>query len=76
MAGCLPRFLFWMTLNWAIALAAYYLMILAFFPAGAMGLGSFLSSARRRLAARSHPCPVAVGTFEGAIVGALTLFHR
>ncbi len=26
------RFLFWMTLHWAIALVAYYLIILAFFP--------------------------------------------
>ena len=26
------RFLFWMIVNWAIALLAYYLMVLAFFP--------------------------------------------
>jgi uncharacterized protein (TIRG00374 family) len=66
------RFLFWMTLNWSIALAAYYLMILAFFPEaqpvwtlfvlGAAAFGGAIPS-----------LPGAVGTFDGAIAAALTL---
>jgi uncharacterized protein (TIRG00374 family) len=66
------RFLFWMTLNWSIALAAYYLMMLAFFPQaqpvwtlfvlGAAAFGGAIPS-----------LPGAVGTFDGAIAAALTL---
>jgi len=67
------RFLFWMTLNWALAIVAYYFIILAFFPQtqvtwamfglGAAAFGGAIPSA-----------PGAVGTFEGAIVFALTRF--
>jgi hypothetical protein len=67
------RFLFWMTLNWIIAIMAYYFIIRAFFPQaqltwamfglGAAAFGGAIPSA-----------PGAVGTFEGAIVFALTRF--
>ncbi len=67
------RFLFWMTLNWALAILNYYLIIRAFFPQaqltwamfglGAAAFGGAIPSA-----------PGAVGTFEGAIVFALTRF--
>jgi uncharacterized protein (TIRG00374 family) len=67
------RFLFWMTLNWGIALFNYYLMTLAFFPQatwiwGVFGLG---------MAAFGGAIPSApggVGTFEGAVVFALSQF--
>jgi glycosyltransferase 2 family protein len=67
------RFLFWMTLNWGIALVNYYLMTRAFFPQatwiwGVFGLG---------MAAFGGAIPSApggVGTFEGAIVFALSQF--
>jgi glycosyltransferase 2 family protein len=67
------RFLFWMTLNWGLAIVNYYLIIRAFFPEaqltwamfglGAAAFGGAIPSA-----------PGAVGTFEGAIVFALTRF--
>jgi len=66
------RVLLWMTLNWAIAIFQYYILILAFFPhatplwalfgQGAVALGNAIPS-----------LPGALGTFEGAFVGAITL---
>jgi uncharacterized protein (TIRG00374 family) len=66
------RFLFWMTINWAIAILAYYLIVLAFFPQaqpvwGMFGLGA------AALGGAIPSLPGAVGTFEGAFGGALTL---
>jgi uncharacterized protein (TIRG00374 family) len=66
------RFLFWMTLNWGIAIISYYLMIRAFFPQAQMVWGMFgLGAAAFGGAIPS--LPGAVGTFEGAFGGALTL---
>jgi len=66
------RFLFWMTVNWAIALATYFLTILAFFPKAQFVWGMFgLGAAAFGGAVPS--LPGAVGTFEGAFAGALTL---
>lgn len=67
------RFLFWMILNWAIALLAYYLIILAFFPQaewlwGVFGLGM------AAFGGAIPSAPGAVGTFEGAVVFAITRF--
>jgi uncharacterized membrane protein YbhN (UPF0104 family) len=66
------RFLLWMTLNWAIAIFQFYILILAFFPAaqpiwallglGAVAFGNAIPS-----------MPGAIGTFEAALVWALTL---
>jgi len=66
------RFIFWMTLNWVIAIVSYYLIIRAFFPEtqifwavfglGAAAFGGAIPS-----------LPGAVGTFEGAFGGALVL---
>ena len=66
------RFLFWMTLNWGIAIFAYYLIILAFFPQAQLVWGMFgLGAAAFGGAIPS--LPGAVGTFEGALGGAITL---
>ncbi|MBI5842587.1 MAG: flippase-like domain-containing protein [Chloroflexi bacterium] len=66
------RFLFWMLLNWAIALLAYYLMMLAYFPQANFVWGMFgLGAAAFGGAIPS--APGAVGTFEGAVAGALTV---
>ena len=66
------RFLFWMTLNWAIAIVSYYLMIRAFFPEAQIVWGMFgLGAAAFGGAIPS--LPGAVGTFEGAFGGAITL---
>lgn len=66
------RFLFWMTLNWALAIVAYYFIIRAFFPAtqvtwAMLGLGA------AAFGGAVPALPGAVGTFEGAFGGALTL---
>ncbi len=71
-AWLFARFLFWMALNWMIAIIAYYLIILAFFPEaqpvwGMFGLGA------AAFGGAIPSLPGAVGTFEGAFGGALTL---
>lgn len=66
------RFLFWMTLNWGIAIFSYYLIIRAFFPQaqpvwGMFGLGG------AAFGGAIPSLPGAVGTFEGGFGGAVTL---
>lgn len=66
------RFMLWMTLNWAIAIVEFFLLLLAFFPQarlvwslfglGAVAFGNAIPS-----------LPGAVGTYEAALGGALTL---
>jgi uncharacterized protein (TIRG00374 family) len=66
------RVLFWMSFNWVIAIVEFYLLILAFFPQatpiwslfglGAVAFGNAIPS-----------LPGAVGTFEGALGGAITI---
>jgi uncharacterized protein (TIRG00374 family) len=66
------RFLLWMTLNWAISIGQFYILMLAFFPnaqpawalfgLGAVAFGNAIPS-----------MPGAIGTYEGALAGALTL---
>jgi len=66
------RFLFWMTLNWILAIVAYYFIIGAFFPETQVTWAMFgLGAAAFGGAIPS--LPGAVGTFEGAFGGALTL---
>ncbi len=66
------RVLLWMTLDWAISIIQFYILVLAFFPQatpiwalfglGAVAFGNAIPS-----------LPGAVGTFEGAFGGAITL---
>lgn len=66
------RFLFWMTVNWGIAIGSYYLMVRAYFPDAQVAWGMFgLGAAAFGGAIPS--LPGAVGTFEGAFGGALFL---
>jgi uncharacterized protein (TIRG00374 family) len=66
------RFLFWMSINLGMAIVSYYLVILAFFPQAQVVWGMFgLGAAAFGGAVPS--LPGAVGTFEGAFGGALTL---
>lgn len=66
------RFLFWMVLNWGIALVAYYLMMSAYFWQARLAWGLFgLGAAAFGGAIPS--LPGAVGTFDGALAGALIL---
>ncbi len=67
------RFLFWMTLNWVIALVAYYLIILAFFPQAQPVWTLFVLGAAA-FGGAIPALPGGVGTFEGAVSGALVLF--
>lgn len=66
------RFLLWMTFNWGIAIVQYTLVIQAFFPQatpiwGMFGLGA------AAFGGAIPSLPGAVGTFEGAYGGALTV---
>lgn len=66
------RFLFWMTVNWGMASIMYFLIIRAFFPQAQFAWGMFgLGAAAFGGAIPS--LPGAVGTFEGALGGALLL---
>ena len=66
------RFLFWMALNYAVAIVSYYLIIRAFFPQAQVFWGMFgLGAAAFGGAIPS--LPGGVGTFEGAFGGAITL---
>jgi uncharacterized membrane protein YbhN (UPF0104 family) len=67
------RFLFWMTLNWAIALLAYYLMILAYFPQ-AQPIWAVFGLGMAAFGGAIPSMPGGVGTFEGAVVFAITRF--
>ncbi|MEN9563398.1 MAG: hypothetical protein RIR73_1642 [Chloroflexota bacterium] len=67
------RFLFWMILNWIIALVAYYLMVLAFFP-DAKPIWAIFGLGMAAFGGAVPSAPGAVGTFEGAVVFALTRF--
>jgi uncharacterized protein (TIRG00374 family) len=66
------RFLFWMALNWVIAIGSYFLMTLAFFPQAEPAWGMVVLSAAA-FGGAIPALPGAVGTFEGAIGGALFL---
>jgi len=66
------RFLFWMTVNWSIAIVSYYLLILAFFPQAELVWGMFgLGGAA--FGGAIPALPGGVGTFEGAFGGAVAL---
>jgi uncharacterized protein (TIRG00374 family) len=66
------RFLFWMTVNWSVAIVSYFMIVLAFFPDAKLIWGFFgLGVAAFGNAIPS--LPGAIGTFEGAFGGALTI---
>lgn len=67
------RFLFWMTINWFVALVAYYVITLAFFPQAQFHWMLFVLGAAA-FGGAIPALPGGVGTFEGAISAALTLF--
>ncbi len=67
------RFLFWMTLDWVIALVAYFLIMLAFFP-NAQLVWALFGLGAAAFGGAIPSLPGGVGTFEGAIVGALSVF--
>lgn len=66
------RFLFWMLLNWGIAVAAYFLMIRAYFP-DAQFIWTFFALGAVAFGGAIPALPGGVGTADGAITAALTL---
>jgi hypothetical protein len=69
------RFLLWMTLNWFVALVAYYLITLSFFPQAEFNWMYFVLGATA-FGGAIPALPGAIGTFEGAVSAALTLFTK
>jgi uncharacterized protein (TIRG00374 family) len=67
------RFLLWMTFNWLIALVAYYLIVLAFFPQAQTVWTLFILGAAA-FGGAIPALPGGVGTFEGAVSAALFVF--
>jgi len=67
------RFLFWMSLNWFMSLIAYYLIVLSFFPQAQPEWTLFVVGAAA-FGGAIPALPGGVGTFEGAVSVALTLF--
>jgi glycosyltransferase 2 family protein len=66
------RFMFWMALNWGMAIINFYLIVLAFFPQARLTWGMFgLGAAAFGGAVPS--APGALGPYEAALGGALTL---
>jgi len=66
------RFLFWMTVNWGISILSYYLIIRAFFPEVQV-IWSFFGLGVAAFGNAIPSLPGAIGTFEGAFGGALTI---
>jgi uncharacterized protein (TIRG00374 family) len=66
------RFLFWMMVNWFIAILSYYLMMIAFFPDTQI-IWAFFGLGVAAFGNAIPSLPGAIGTFEGAFAGALTL---
>ncbi len=69
------RFLFWMSLDWFVALLAYHLITLAFFPEAQLNWMFFVLGAAA-FGGAIPALPGAVGTFEGAVSAALYLFTK
>ena len=66
------RFLFWMLLNWSVAVAAYYLMIRAYFP-DAQFIWTFFALGAVAFGGAIPALPGGVGGADLAITAALTL---
>ena len=69
------RFMLWMTLNWAIAVAGSLLILLAFFPQARL-LWSLFGLGVVAFGNAIPSLPGAVGTYEGALGGALTILSH
>ena len=66
------RVLIYMIINWAVAILQFFLFILAFFPE-AQPIWAFFGLGAAAFGAAVPSLPGAVGTYEGAFGGALTL---
>lgn len=66
------RFLFWMAVNWIVAIVSYFLLISAFFS-NAQVIWSFFGLGVAAFGNAIPSLPGAIGTYEGAFGGALAL---
>ena len=66
------RVMLWMTLNWAIAIAELFLLILAFFPQARL-LWSLFGLGAVAFSNAIPSMPGAIGTYEAGLGGALTI---
>lgn len=66
------RFLFWMTVNWGVAILSYYFIIRAFFPE-TQAIWAFFGLGIAAFGNAVPSLPGAIGTFEGAFGGALVI---
>ena len=66
------RFLLWMTLNWIIAIIQFLFLLLAFFPQARL-LWSLFGLGAVAFGNAVPSLPGAIGTYEAALGGALTL---
>ncbi len=64
---------FWISLNWLIGVGQYYVLLLAFFPE-TKPLWATFSLGAGALGIAAPSSPGAVGVFEAALVGALSVF--
>jgi uncharacterized protein (TIRG00374 family) len=66
------RFMFWMALNWIIAIVQFLFLLLAFFPQARL-LWSLFGLGAVAFGNAVPSLPGAIGTYEAALGGALTL---
>jgi uncharacterized protein (TIRG00374 family) len=66
------RALFWMTLDWSIAIFQFYLLLVAFFPAP-QPIWAFFGLGAAAFGNAVPSMPGAIGTYDAALAGALTL---
>jgi len=69
------RFLLWMTLNWAIAVFQFYILLLAFFPA-AQPVWSLFGLGVVAFGNAVPSMPGALGTFEASLSWAISLLSH
>ena len=66
------RFLFWMAVNWGMTIVSFFLIIRSFFPQ-AQWIWAFFVLGLAAFGNAIPSLPGAIGTYEGALGGALTI---
>lgn len=69
------RVIFWMTINWGIAVIQFFVLLKAFFPSPQLLWSSFTLGVMA-LGIAVPSSPGAIGVMEVSIVGALSVFHQ
>jgi uncharacterized protein (TIRG00374 family) len=69
------KFLFWMTINWLIAIGQYYILVRAFFPEANLPWAMF-SLGVAAFGGAIPSLPGAIGTLDAAVGGAIALLTQ